>query len=231
MCSSVVVFRDREDAGRQLAEKLAGYQLEDPIVLGLPRGGVIVAAEVADALRAPLEVFVARKLGAPGCPELGIGAIASGGVCVLDRRVIELFGLSQADVSQVICEETLEMARRVRRFRGNRPFPDLRNRTVILVDDGLATGVTARAAVQALRLHRPRHLVLAVPVSSREGAMQLLREVDDLICVSAPADFRAVGLWYEEFPQVFDEEVVACLEAARQRRAESAPAAGLAAAA
>jgi predicted phosphoribosyltransferase len=218
---SVEVFRDRKDGGWRLAAKLAGYGLDDPIVLGLPRGGVIVAAEVARALRAPLDVFIARKLGAPGYPEFGIGAIAPGGVRVVDWPVVQLLGLSEADVSQVIRDETLEIARRLRRYRGNRPLPDLRGRTVILVDDGLATGVTARAAVTALRECAPGRLVLAVPVCSHRAAAQLRTMVDDFVCLSTPVDFRAVGLWYEDFPQVVDEEVIACLEEARQL--ESAP--------
>jgi putative phosphoribosyl transferase len=230
MAYSVTVFRDREDAGQQLAERLVGYRLEDPIVLGLPRGGVIVAAEVARALRAPLDVSIARRLSAPGRPEFGIGAIAPGGVCVIDRPVVELLGLCQADVSQAICEETLEMARRLRRYRGSRPLPELRGRTVILVDDGLATGATARAAVMALRQLHPRHLVLAVPVCSQRAATPLLRQVDDFVCLSAPADFRAVGLWYQDFHEVADEEVIGCLEAVRQARAADAPAPDFAAA-
>lgn len=210
------IFRDREDAGRQLAERLLHLRERRPVVLALPRGGVPVAYEVARALDAPLDVFLVRKIGAPGHRELGIGAVAQGGVRIFNESTIQLLGISWRDVEAIVAEETAEMERRLQRFRGDRPLPELRGRTVILVDDGLATGVTAHAAVRAVRQLEPAGIVLAVPVCAVETAEALRREVDDIVCVHSPADFYAVGLWYEDFDQTTDEEVVELLDRSRR---------------
>jgi len=210
------LFRDRADAGRQLAPLLRAYRSPETLVLALPRGGVEVGYEVARLLGAPLDVIVARKLGAPGQRELGIGAIAPGGVRVLDQMTIALLRISAEQIDAVVAEETVEMARRERNFRGGRPALDLAGRTVILVDDGLATGVTARAAAAAIRAAGPQRIVLAVPVCAPETAADLRPEVDDLICVESPSDFLAVGRWYEDFDQTSDDEVIDLLARARR---------------
>jgi putative phosphoribosyl transferase len=209
-------FRDREDAGRRLAERLAGYRDEGSVVLTLPRGGVPVGYEISRTLGTPLDVFVARKLGAPDQPELGIGAVAQGGVRVLNEDALEALAVPDGYIARAAEEETAEIERRLELLRGERPEPEVRGRTAILVDDGLATGVTARAAVAALRSHDPRRLVLAVPAA--QTAKILRSEVDELVCLEAPADLGAIGLWYEDFYQVPDEEVVGLLERARRER-------------
>ena len=209
-------FRDRQDAGRQLGRLLLRYRDAAPAVLALPRGGVPVGYEVARALGAPLDVLVARKIGAPSQPELGIGAIAPGGVIVLDERTVAALGVTEAELEAIVARETAEMERRLARYRGDRPPPELRNRTVVVVDDGLATGVTARAAVASVRLEEPRAVVLAVPVAAPESARAFGALVDDLVAVIMPHDFRAVGLWYEDFEQTSDEEVLDLLDRARR---------------
>jgi len=208
-----MVFQDRRDAGRQLAAKLQGYT-DDPsvLVLGLPRGGVPVAYEVARALHAPLDVFVVRKLGVPGHRELAMGAIASGGVRVLNPDVIDGLRIPPAAVESVAARELLELERQQRAYRGDAPLPDLAGRTVIIVDDGLATGSTMRAAVRALRQSGPKRIIIAVPVAAAETARSL-REEADVVCLSAPPDFHAVSMWYEDFSQTSDEEVRSLLEA------------------
>lgn len=201
-------FRDRVDAGRILARALAAYAgTPELLVLALPRGGVPVAFEVARALRAPLDVFVVRKLGMPGHEEYAIGAIASGGVMVVNDEAVQAFGITQAELDAVASEERLELERRERSYRGGRPPPDVRGKTVILVDDGLATGSTMRAAVAALRLEGVRRLVVAVPTGAPETCDEIGALVDDLICAITPEPFQAVGLWYEDFGQTTDEEV------------------------
>jgi putative phosphoribosyl transferase len=205
-------FRDRTHAGRVLAGRLLGHDLRSPVVLGLPRGGVPVAAEVATALGVPLEVYVARKIGAPGHEELGIGAIAEG----LDEPVLTAssrsLGLRPSDLDALASRVRAEVARRVDRYRAGRPLPELADRDVVVVDDGLATGVTAEAALRALRQRRPRWLVLAAPVCAHDTAARLAGMADDLVCVEEPLDFIAVGEWYEDFHQVADEEVMRLLE-------------------
>ncbi len=215
-------FRDREEGGRQLAALLKRYREESPIVLGLPRGGVPVAFQVARALRAPLDVIVARKIGAPHFPEYALGAIAEGGAVFIDPFALREAGVDERELGAIAEREAVELARRVRIYRGDRPLPGIRDRTAILVDDGIATGRTARAAIRALRQLRPRRLVLAAPVVAAESAEEIRGEVDDLVYVQAPEDFTAVGLWYERFAQTTDEEVLRLLEQAR--RALSAPA-------
>ena len=201
-------FLNRRDAGRQLAAKLAGYS-NDPgvLVLGLPRGGVPVAYEVARALHAPLEVFVVRKLGVPGHRELAMGAIASDGTRILNMDVIKALGIVPADLESVAASELLELERQQRIYRGNAPLPKLSERTIIVVDDGLATGSTMRAAVGALRQSMPARIIVAVPVAAAETVRRLREEADAVICLSAPPDFHAVSTWYEDFSQTSDEEV------------------------
>ncbi len=208
-------FKDRRDAGAELARSLTAYA-NDPtvIVLGLPRGGVPVAFEVARALRAPLDVFVVRKLGVPGHRELAMGAIASGGVRVLNQDVIDSLRIPPAVVDSAAAGEQLELQRQEHEYRGDVPFPALASRTVIVVDDGLATGSTMRAAVRAIRQSRPAKTVVAVPVGAAETCRSLKTESDEVICAQTPPGFRAVSLWYEEFSQTTDQEVRDLLQAA-----------------
>jgi putative phosphoribosyl transferase len=207
-------FLNRLDAGRQLAARLARYAGDrDVVVLGLPRGGVPVAYQVARALGAPLDVFVVRKLGVPGHRELAMGAIASGGVRILNPDVIEALGISTAAVASVADTELQEIERQQRAFRGNAPPPKLSGRTIIVVDDGLATGSTMRAAVRALRQSHPARIIFAVPVAAAETVRRLRSEADSVVCLSAPLDFHAVSMWYDDFSQTSDEEVRSFLEA------------------
>ena len=202
-------FRDRVEAGQHLGAVLArklGKQ-EDIIVLALPRGGVPVAAEVAKALDAPLDVFIVRKLGVPGHEELAMGAIASGGVRVLNRDVLSYVPLPQKAIDAVAEREQQELQRREREYRGSRPPLDVRNKTVIIVDDGLATGSTMRAAVEALKKMGPRAIVVAVPVAAPQTCDEFRNEGVDIVCLRTPEPFQAVGLWYEDFSQTTDEEV------------------------
>jgi putative phosphoribosyl transferase len=212
------VFRDRADAGRRLAELLRAKGFHDPVVLALPRGGVPVAAEVAVGLGAPLEVFVARKVGAPGQPEWGIGAVAEGGAVVSNDAAVRALGLSPEAFHALVARERDEVARRVLQYRRDRPLPDLAGRDAILVDDGLATGVTAEAALRALRALGPRRLVLAVPVAARDTAHRLAGVADEVVCVHAPRDLRAVGQWYDVFEQTRDDEVLAALGRTEEAR-------------
>jgi predicted phosphoribosyltransferase len=201
-------FRDRREAGRLLAAQLSAYASRpDVLVLALPRGGVPVAAEVARALGAPLDVFVVRKLGVPGHEEFALGAIATGGVRVLNDDVVRALRIPDRVIDAVAAKEQEELARRERLYRGDRPPLDVRGRTVILVDDGLATGATMHAAIKALRQQQPARIVVAVPTASPETCDELKREVDEVICATMPDPFYAVGLWYEDFSQTTDEEV------------------------
>ena len=207
-------YLDRIDAGRALAGLLAKYAgRDDVIVLGLPRGGVPVAAEVARALHAPLDAFLVRKLGVPGHEELAMGAIASGGVRVLNDSVVQMLAIPGDAIDRVAEREGRELARRDRAFRGDRPLPDMSGKTVILVDDGLATGASMRAAVKALKALGPARVVVAVPVGAAETCAQL-REDAEVVCAITPSPFHAVGVWYEQFGQTSDEEVQAALRAA-----------------
>jgi predicted phosphoribosyltransferase len=201
-------FRNRTDAGRRLAEKLAAYaDRPDVLVLGLPRGGVPVGFEVARALGAPLDVFLVRKLGVPGYEELAMGAVASGGGRVLNDEIVHGLGISEHQIDAAVARELHELARREQLFRGDRPPPDIEGRTVILVDDGLATGATMRAAVAALRRQRPAGIVVAVPTASPDTCEALKAEADHVICAMTPDPFFAVGHWYDDFTQTTDEEV------------------------
>src|SRR3954463_14802975 len=201
-------FSDRNDAGRQLAEQLAAYaDRPDVLVLALPRGGVPVAYEVARALHAPLDIFLVRKLGVPGHEELAMGAIATGGVRVLNEDVVENLRLTDEEIESVAVEESRELERRERAYRDDRPAPDVNGKTVILVDDGLATGSTMRAAAAALRQQKPARIVVAVPVSATETCNEYRMGVDQIVCAITPEPFHAVGQWYEDFSQTTDEEV------------------------
>lgn len=209
-------FQDRADAGRRLAERLSAYAREDPVVLALPRGGVPVGYEVARALSAPLEVVVARKIGAPFQPELGVGAVAEGGEPLIDEPRAQALGLAREDLDEAIAREREEVARRAEQYRGQRQRLSVEDRTGIVVDDGLATGVTAQAALLWLREQRPRRLVLAVPVCSEPTAERLRGIADEVVCLQAPPGFRAVGQAYDNFDQVVDQTVIDLLARARQ---------------
>ncbi len=206
------MFTDRADAGRQLATRLEGLRGQNVIVLALPRGGVPVGAEVARALDSPLDVIGVRKIGAPMQPELGVGAIAEGGVRVLDRSILAQLRLDEAAIDQVETRERAELQRRLERYRGGRGMPELSGRTVVVVDDGLATGGTARAACRAVRQAGPGTTILAVPVAAARSLETLRDEADEVVCVQAPEDFVAVGRWYEHFDQTTDDEVIALLD-------------------
>src|SRR5438270_1900283 len=201
-------FRNRHEAGRSLAEKLTAYaNRPDVLVLALPRRGVPVAYEMARALGAPLDVFVVRKMGVPGYEELAMGAVATGGVRVLNDQIVQRLGISQYIIDAVAAREQQELARRERLYRGGRPPPDVRGRTVILVDDGLATGATMRAAIMALRQLQPARIIVAIRTASPETCEELKAEVDEVVCAITPEPFLAVGHCYEEFSQTPDEEV------------------------
>jgi putative phosphoribosyl transferase len=210
-------FRDRSEAGRVLARLLADYAgRDDVVVLALPRGGVPVAYELAKALEVPLDVFVVRKIGLPGHEELAMGAIASGGVLVLDRRLTEALGITQSELEQAIAAQRRELERREAAYRDGREPLDLEGKTVVLVDDGLATGATMQAAAQAVRRMNPAKIVVAVPVAAAETCDQFRDDVDDIVCAATPSPFLAVGLWYEDFSQTSDEEVRELLARASQ---------------
>ncbi|MFZ0970230.1 MAG: phosphoribosyltransferase, partial [Candidatus Acidiferrales bacterium] len=213
-----MTFRDRKDAGQKLAAQLLRFSKNpNVVVLGLPRGGVPVAAEVARALSAPLDVFVVRKLGVPQQEELAFGAIASGGVRVLDAEIIEQLAIPDAVLDAVVEREMIELERRELAYRRGMPAADVKNRIVILADDGIATGSSMRAAVEALRKLGPERIVVAVPVASPHVVRQLSKVADEVVCLSAPEDFRAVGQWYADFQSTSDDEVTGALESAALR--------------
>ena len=208
------MFVDRRSAGRELALALLRYAGTDPVVLGLPRGGVVVAAEVARMLHGTLDVWISRKLGMPYQPELGMGAIAEGPAVVLDRQMLTLSGITRGELLELARHEMNEIRRRVERFRGGRKPPDLRDRTVILVDDGVAMGGTMRAAVKAVKKRRPARLIIAIPVAPRDSVAEFRGVVDDVVCLQQPHPLVAIGLWYEDFDQIRDEQVVRILQRA-----------------
>lgn len=211
-------FKDRHDAGKRLAAQLQHYDARpDTLILALPRGGVPVGFEIARELHAPLDVLLVRKLGVPWQEELAMGAIASGDVMFLDEGLINNLGVSEQAVQEVIAREEQELARREIEFRGKTPPPVVRDRTVILVDDGLATGATMRAAARALRKQDPQKLIVAVPVAAAETCNAMLDEVDEIVCAVTPEPFYAVGLWYIDFTQTSDSEVRELLTRARDR--------------
>jgi putative phosphoribosyl transferase len=213
-----MIFADRAEAGRELASHLRSYtNRDDVIVLGTPRGGVPVALEVAKALAAPLDVFVLRKLGVPGREELAFGAIASEGVRILDPYIVQSWGLTPAEVERVTWAEKQELDRRERRYRAGRPPLDVSGLTVILVDDGIATGSSMRAAIRALRQMHPAAIVIAAPVAPRSTCTRLRPEVDGLVCLATPEPFYGVGQFYADFSEVSDDEVNDLLERAWHR--------------
>lgn len=217
-------FEDRSDAGRLLAQKLSQYtDRNDVLVLALPRGGVPVGFEIASALRVALDVFLVRKLGTPGQTELAMGAIASGGVRVLNRDVLDYLAIPERTIEEVARREQAELERREREYRGSRAAPAIQGRTIILVDDGLATGSSMRAAVQALRQQRPARIVIAVPVAAPSTCRDFEREVDEVVCLYTPEPFSAVGLWYRDFSQTSDDEVRELLERAATQAGRGSP--------
>ena len=220
------MFKDRRDAGRQLAARLLQYKNQDPVVLALPRGGVPVGYEIALRLDGPLDVLVVRKLGAPGQPELGIGAVVDGDQpeSVFNEDLLRALDVSRDYLDREISVQIEEIRRRQRTYRGGQPAVDVEGRTVIVVDDGIATGASIRAALRRLRRSRPKRLVLAAPVAPPDTVESLWPEVDDLVCLSAPISFSAVGQFYEDFNQTTDQEVIDLLARARQRGAPTNPA-------
>jgi predicted phosphoribosyltransferase len=217
-----MIYRDRTEAGKRLAAELTEYaNRPDVLVLALPRGGVPVAFEVARALGAPLDIFLVRKLGVPGHEELAMGAIATGGVRVLNKDVVRYLNIREEVVDAVAAEEQRELVRREKLYREERPAPDVSGKTVILVDDGLATGSTMRAAAAALRQQSPTRIVIGVPVSSPATCDEFRDEVDEIVCAVTPEPFQAVGQWYEDFSQTTDDEVRELLE--RSSRGRAAP--------
>ena len=210
-------FKNRSEAGKELAKHLMDYtNRPDVLVLGLPRGGVPVAFEVAKALNAPLDVFLVRKLGVPGHEELALGAIASGGVRVLNHDLLRELSISENALDSLTSREQEELHRREQAFRGDRPMPDVSGRTVILVDDGLATGASMYAAVVALREHHPDKIIVAVPTASPETYAAFEGQVDSVICAHTPSPFLGVGMWYDDFSQTSDEEVRRLLQMAAE---------------
>jgi putative phosphoribosyl transferase len=213
-----MIFKNRADAGRRLAARLTRYaDRGDVMVLALPRGGVPVAYEVAKALKAPLDVFLVRKLGLPGHEEFAMGAIASGGVRVINEELVDYLGIPDEVIDAIAAVEQRELERRALAYRDDRPQPDVKDRVVILIDDGLATGSTMRAAAASLRMQNPRRIVVAVPVSSPETCDEFRSEVDEIVCLVTPQDFQGVGLWYQDFSQTSDEEVRELLKRAAQQ--------------
>ncbi len=211
-------FHDRKEAGQQLAPQLSRYAADSPVILALPRGGVPVGYEVAKALGARLEVWVVRKIGVPWHPELGVGAVAEGGFVHLNRDILQNIGLTDGELEAAIVGQRREVEARVKRFRGGLAAPTIKDRTVIVVDDGIATGGTVRAAIRSIRAQAPKQLVLAVPVVAFATVKTLAPEVDELVCLRQPHDLYAIGLWYDDFSQVSDEEVVRLLERSRQEQ-------------
>lgn len=206
-----MIFKNRQEAGQQLAEKLTKYAKDKPIVVALPRGGVVLGYEVAKKLKAPLDILVARKIGAPLHPEFGIGAIAPNGIFILNTDLIKSFGITESELKKVIKTQTKEMTRRVELYRQDLPLIDLKNRTVIVIDDGLATGVTTQAAILSIKQMSPKKIILAVPISPPDTANKFRKKVDEFLCLLEPAGFYAVGAYYEDFEQVTDDEVISLI--------------------
>lgn len=207
-----IIFDNRIDAGQQLAERLLDLR-DNPrvIVFGLPRGGVPVAAEVANAINGPLDVLLVRKIGTPGREELAMGAIASGDQIVLDQQIIAQFAVTEDQIQETVSRETEELQRRERVYRGDRPYPELRDKTVLLIDDGLATGSTMLVAVRAVKQQYPRQIIVGVPVAAPDSVEMIAQEVDRVVCISSPPGFQAVGQWYRNFLSTSDNEVIEIL--------------------
>lgn len=214
-----MLFADRTDAGIQLVKKLQEYQLHHPVVLAIPRGGVPIGYQLAINLDAPLDLVVIRKLGAPGNPELAIGAIAPGGIKILDEQIIRQYHITEAEITAVEWRERQELERRMREYGRSISLPDIQDKTAIIVDDGLATGITAQAAVVSILHFQPAHLIVAAPICSEDAMMritQFLRPNQDfIVCLSIPHHFQAISSWYQQFEQVTDEEVVSLLNRAK----------------
>jgi putative phosphoribosyl transferase len=210
------ILSDRTEAGERLADRLAHYRDQHPIVLALPRGGVPVGSEIARRLSVPLEVLIVRKIGAPDNPEYGLGALVEDGTRVLDEHRVREAGYTPKDLEPTIARELVEIRRRARAYRGDRPPPELTDRVVILIDDGVATGGTLRAAIRSVRAHHPRRIVVALGVAPKDTYHRLCEEADDVVVLATPEVFFAVGEWYESFPQVSDEEVQELLERGRR---------------
>ncbi len=216
MNSAGIIFQDRKEAGQKLAEVLQRYAAEKPIVLGMPRGGVVVAYEIAKALKAPLDVIVTRKIGAPSQPEYAIGAIAPGNIQIFNAEAIFSLGLNNSEVKTIVMSEEKEMERRVKLYRGNKPALDLKDKVVIIVDDGVATGQTAIVAIRSVRKLEPRKTIFACGVCARDAVIMLRQEADEVVCLSLPAMFYAVGQWYLNFAQTTDAEVMRLLKLVEQ---------------
>lgn len=210
-----MIYKNRHDAGCKLAEKLKKYINKNPIVLALPRGGVVLGYEVAKILNARLDVIVPRKIGAPFYPEFGIGAIAPNGIRVLNFEAINRLGISKIEIEQIIEDETIEMNRRIYLYRKDLSPLDLNEKTVIVVDDGIATGVSTKAAIMSIKKMNPKKIILAVPVCPPDTAEIFRKEVDEFLCLNEPPDFYAVGAYYEDFSQVSDEEVIELIKRAK----------------
>lgn len=212
------LFKDRHDAGQRLAEALARYaNNNDVIVLGLPRGGVAVAYEISKTLNVPLEILLVRKLGVPGQEELAMGAIASRDVRVFNYDIIQALQISSEEINAVIAQEEQELKRRDELYRQGREFPDLKNQIVILIDDGIATGATMRAAISALKVLQPKKIVVAVPVAARSTCDELGKMVNEVVCLAMPEPLYGIGMWYADFPQLNDEEVIKFLNERRNK--------------
>lgn len=212
------IFRDRRDAGAKLAESLEKYRSDKPIILGMPRGGVVVAYEIAKVLNAQLDVIVARKLGAPSQPEFAIGAIAPGDIVVFNEEVQGYYAPDSAEIKKIISEEKLEMQRRINLYRQGRSNLEVKNKVVIIVDDGVATGQSAIAAVRSVRKMQPQKIVFAAGVGALDAIKVLEREADEVICLAMPANFMAVGQWYENFDQTTDDEVIALMQLSEKNK-------------
>lgn len=203
-----MVFEDRREAGKLLAKKLVPFQKEHPIVLALPRGGVPIGFEIAKSMYVPLDVLVVRKIGSPHNPEFGIGAIAEENTQILDKSSINTLGISKKELAGIIKKEKEELKRRVNLYRKNRSPPLMKDKTVIIVDDGLATGVTAKAAISSVKKGKPKQVIFAAPVCAYDTIQELKGLVDNVVCIAKPHDFGSVGRWYREFEQISDEEVI-----------------------
>jgi putative phosphoribosyl transferase len=223
MTNRLATFENRSDAGRQLAQRLLHLKSEQPVVFALPRGGVVVGYEIARALDAPLDIIAVRKIGAPQHPEFGIGALVDGDEpeILLDEHTVRAIGITQDDLSAQIHRELHEIRRRERLYRGDEPRIDVRDRTAIVVDDGIATGSSVRAALRALRRNSPGRLVLATPVAPPQTLASLRRDCDEAVCLLSPRQFRAVGEFYQDFEQTSDDEVIALLRHAGQRHRDA----------